>query len=162
VGWNEARVTLTPPRWRQTIKKVKKRRAEGEREFFLRYPEREPDVADGPLLPETARNVLEQLGGVIRQQSDTLLDVRLQDVIVLVFIDSGEVAEMELTFVLTADFQGRVASWQAVVEQMCERLSLAIWDSSSRSKANCCHFDRILRSTQAWDDFQANYGSKKI
>jgi hypothetical protein len=162
MGWNEARLTLTPKRWRRTVAKVKKMRGGVERDFFVAYPELIADSTASPLLPATVRDEVLRLGGEVREESVKLLDSVVQGITVLAFIESGEVAELELTFTLMPDSPRLVPTWHSFVEQLCQVLGVDVWDPISRSKTDSHSFNRLLASTHAWTDFQANYGWDNI
>lgn len=162
MGWNTARVTLTPPRWHQTVKKVSRMRNGVAYDSYVAYPHVIRDCGASALQVTKLRDELAKLGAVLERVSDKLLEFSSQGVDVSAFVEGGEVIEIQLSFTLTEDSPAFVQIWRLFVARLCRVLGVELWDPVSRSKTDIAGFVRVLTSTQAWSDFQTTYSWGEI
>src|SRR5262249_52766320 len=107
--------------------------------------------------PNEVRVWLEARGFELREQGPSWLVLVHEDADAFLVVEEGELAKIILTFTLTRDSPSRWRIWQALVEDMCEKWGLILYDSNTGSMVDGSEVLRVLGETQAWKDFESNF-----
>lgn len=154
MGWNEARVLLTPPRWRQTVQQSQE--WVSGRTFYLRHPERDSNKKS-PIMLDTFEQWLLQQGFTRHEQSDLHSAFGINDIRIFLARDGDELTELELTFTLTKESPSALERWQTLVTLLCDTWGFQLFDPLEGGRFTSDAFYRILTGTSAWIDFQAYF-----
>jgi hypothetical protein len=159
MGCNTARVTLLPPRWKETmIESARARTAAGTPVRIARAVRAEDSVGEAVQLASLCR-WLEERGFVVTERSLSHLQLQREDVEAFLGVEADEVAEVILTFTLNRDSPRRWDAWQRFVAELSGAWNLALFaPDHPGGKAGAADLLRILSRTPAWLDFQAAFG----
>src|SRR5207248_1194241 len=103
MGWNTARVTLLPPRWKETVTEAARARTAAGAPVRIARPVRTEDTAGKAVLLAPLSCWLEERGFVVSERSRSHVRLQRQDVEAFLAAEGEEVAEVILTFTLTRD-----------------------------------------------------------
>jgi len=159
MGWQESRVTLLAPGWRQVVEISPRARTFGGIPVRITRAVREENGRAGEVPTEAVRRWLEQHGFVLREQGKGVCKLERDDVLAELYDKDGELAELELTFTLSRDAPTRWEAWQAFVRELCAAWGLRLADWAAGGKlVGPEELLRLLSQTVSWQDFQAHFG----
>lgn len=159
MGWNTARVTLLPPRWKRVVTPSARARTPAGSLVHIAHSVRAEGTA-GPVvgLGELCA-WLAKRGFRIAEQSPGSVTLREEDVEAFLGAESDEVAEIILTFTLDRNSFSRVETWQQFIRDLCAAWPLALVDADrSEDRLTAGEFTRLLGKTSTWREFQEAFG----
>jgi hypothetical protein len=159
MGWNTARVTLLPPRWKETVtESAHARTAAGTPVRIARAVRAEDSAGQAVLLVPLSR-WMEERGFVVTERSPSHMQVQREDVEAFLAAEGDEVAEVILTFTLTRDSPRRWETWQKFAAELAGAWDLALFaPDRPGGKPGAGDLLRLLSGTPAWQGFQAAFG----
>jgi hypothetical protein len=158
MGWDEARVTLLPPRWRSAeVPQAVERRAFDGRRVRVFDSRRDPAATAAPVRLAPVREWLQARGFTEVEPIRNGANLRWQDIRAELFEENGELSEVSLTFTLSVDSPGRWPVWQQFAEELCARFGLLLADQEAGEKVRAGHLLRLLAGTTAWREFQDHF-----
>jgi hypothetical protein len=159
MGWQESRVTLVPPGWRQVIEVSPRGRTSGGAPLQIaRTVREEGGSAAGPRLDDV-RGWLERHGFAVSEQGTGTTALRREDILAECYEQEGELAELILTFSLSRDAPARWDTWQSLVAELCTAWWLRLADSTAGDRlAGPDELLHLLSQTVSWQDFQKHFG----
>ena len=159
MGWNTARVTLLPPRWKETLTESARARTAAGAPVRIARPVRAEGTTGEAVLLAPLCCWLEERGFVVSERSGSQVRLRRQDVEAFLAAEGEEVAEVLLTFTLTRDSPRHWDTWQKFVAELCGAWDLALFaPDHPGGKVGAGELLRLLSEATAWRDFQAAFG----
>ncbi len=163
MGWQEARVTLLPPGWRQVIEVSPRARTLGGVPVRIARTVREEDGPTGRLRAEAVGAWLERHGFTLSEQRPAVIVYRREDILAECYEQEGELAELILTFTLSRDAPSRWDTWQALVGELCAAWGLRLADGTAEGRlVGPEELLRLLSQTMSWQDFQTHFGWPEV
>lgn len=159
MGWNTARVTLLPPRWKQVVTASPRARTAAGGSVHIARSVRTED-GTGPTVGVAAVcSWLEERAFRSAERSPSFVSLRRQDVEVFIGVEGEEVAEIVLTFTLDRNSPLRREAWQQFTCDLCAAWPLALADGTRPGeRLPPGEFTRLLGETPAWREFQEAFG----
>src|SRR5438067_1511319 len=131
MGWQESRVTLLPPGWREVVEVSPRARTVGGVPVRIARAVREEDETGERLRPDVVRGWLERHGFTVSEQGKGVIALRREDILVECYEQDGELAELLLTFTLSREAPSRWDAWQSLVEELCAAWGLRLADGAA-------------------------------
>jgi hypothetical protein len=157
MGWQESRVTLLPPGWRQVIEPSSRARAVGSHPVRIARSVRDENVVAERLRPGPVRQWLERHGFAFQEQGKGVVALRHGEVLAELYEQGDELAEVLLTFTLSRDAPSRWGAWQAFVTELCAAWALRLADAAGEL-VGPEELLRLLSQTLSWQDLQRHFG----
>jgi hypothetical protein len=159
MGWNTTRVTLLPPRWKETVTESAQARTAAGTPVRLVRSVRAKDTAGVAVLLAPLCRWLEERGFIVSEHSRSQVRLQREDIEAFLAAEGEEVAEIILTFTLTRDSPRRWGTWQKFVIELCGAWDLALADPGHPGgKVPVGEIFRLLSEAPAWRDFQVVFG----
>ena len=158
MGWQESRVSLVPPGWREVVELSPTARTFGGVPVRIIRVERVTNGRAEGLDPGAVREWLAAHGFRVVEQYRTSVTFGRDDILADLYEKDGELAHLSLTFTLSRDAPSRLGKWQAFVTEMCEAWGLKLGDSPRGRLVGPEDLPRLLSETVSWQDFQRNFG----
>jgi hypothetical protein len=159
MGWQESRVTLLPPGWRQVIETSPRARTLGGVPVRIARAVREEDGPAERLRPDAVRGWLERHGFAVSERGKGATALRREDMLAECYEQEGELAELLLTFTLSRDAPSRWDTWHTLVAELSAAWGLRLADGAAGGRlVGPDELLRLLSQTVSWQDFQTHFG----
>jgi hypothetical protein len=158
MGWNDSRVELLAPNWRQFVEEIPSTKTMEGRSLRLLDAVAQDSTEGQRIDAEAVKGWLQERG--FRLEEDDADSARLtrEDIEAFLEVEDGELAQIVLTFTLAPDSPSRWERWKELVEDLSEAWHLSLADTEHGTKLGVSELFRLLSETIAWREFERNFG----